>query len=115
MSKPIERDQFVEVDYNFVSGKRKGTKVLFVPSEKQIYHRNTKLKIGMSYRCQEPNCNARVHISNGKCFKLIDSVHEHREVEDVCSKTIIIDEMKRMTVEVKNLTVREIYNDVMSR
>lgn len=110
-----QNDKFAEVQYEYVPGKRKNSLVLFVPSEKQVYHRNTESKIGRAYVCQDAKCSARVYMKDNRCYKLAENEHLHGEVGDLCMKTAIIDEMKRKTVECNNMSVRDIYNDVMSR
>lgn len=113
-----KHEKFVEIHYKFVPGKRKDSQVLFVLGENQMYHRNTQCKIGRAYVCCEKNCSARVYMYDSRCFKFMQSSHNHLQGEgdtdDLCVRLAIIDEMKRQVIEQKGLSVKEVYEYVMA-
>lgn len=108
--------EYIELGFEFIEGKRKGSQVLWIPSEKQLYHKNTVSKMGRSYVCQEANCNSRVYMkADGTCVKLKNSVHCHGEREQKQYRTRVINEMKKMAQKDTRTSVRAIFDDVMSR
>lgn len=59
-----------EEDFEFVPGKRKTSKLLFLKKEKCLYLPTSKDKIGTRYRCYTTSCSARAVIRlDGSCEK----------------------------------------------
>lgn len=108
---------YVEIQHEFVDGKRKNTKVLYLPTEKQLYHKNTtSKKLGTAYVCQEHDCKAHAYIrEDGKCYQHIDTIHHHGFSDEKQERTSAISEMKSRAKNERTTPVRVIFDDVMSR
>lgn len=102
------------LEYQFVEGKRKNSKLLYLYSDKQLFAMKDKYLCKVNYQCMEKECNNRVSIlPDGKCVRPKKyEVHNHGTVEKLFEKLNIMEKLKEDCSQPKNLTVptKRIFN-----
>lgn len=102
------------LNYKFVPGLRRGSKLLYIESEQQLYLTRSSSKNSVRYVCYNKNCNASVSIDNAtkKCRKLNETVHDHENQAEFVKKLNISDAIKTEChkVNLKRSATREIFD-----
>lgn len=80
----------------FFAGKKKDSKLLFVPEQKMIYRKKSVYKEVVKYECWHENCKARVNLMpNGFCDLAKNYVnHNHEEEENIYKELCALNEIK---------------------
>lgn len=117
------------LQYEFVKGKRRGSTLLWLPSEKHLYVKKTKRpNDDVVYICYQtglfksnpkdhPDCKARVTINAGaKCSRnsLRHTEHTNHDIEfkDLETRNTIIENcisLNKMTISSANISARELF------
>lgn len=108
-------DELTAVEYEIVDGPRAKSKLLWIPIEKQFYVKNTVTKRGTSYLCHTANCKLRVILNSDLCYKTNSAEHHHANCEPDYKKYKALNEMKIIVKEDTKSSLKQIFNDVMSR
>lgn len=83
--------------YEFITGSRSNSELLFTTDENQIYSKRVQHKNVYTYECREPNCGAKVYLNTGtgKCQNKISSnTHNHGTQEKVRQKLELENKIK---------------------
>lgn len=84
--------------FEYVGGKKSGSQLIYLISEKQLYKKKSSYKDKLYYTCYNVNCNARVAIfANGDCMKCKkNSEHpNHSNQEDLYMELISLNNIKK--------------------
>lgn len=103
-----------QVDFEFVSGKRVTSQLIWVPVEKQLYKKHSHYKKCATYRCYEKDCCAKV-ILNGNICSRRNGDHSHNDNFKLYKELQARTELKKNTVLNKTTEIRSIFNDVMTK
>lgn len=116
-SENLNLNDKVYCDFKFTPGERRDSLLLWVPSENQIYKKNTKSKIGTSYLCYENDCSVRVYFNNNECFKLNsqDENHNHGSNENLILRFVVLNEIKENIKVSKDAQLRDVYTKVVTK
>lgn len=105
----------IEIPFDIVPGKRKNSLLLWSPSENQFYKRNCETKCGTAYLCIDPSCKIRVYLDGNQCFARASADHNHDIKNEDALRYSVMNEIKRKVLENMKMSLREVYNDVISR
>lgn len=112
---PGQDPAYVVVEYEIVTGLRANSQLLYLPSEKQLYRKNTITKRGVHYKCKTDGCRIRIYMNNGICYKLIGVEHAHASSELSYIRLNALNEVKSRIIADKTTPIKEIFNYVVSR
>lgn len=112
-----------DVRFELVPGIRNGSEILYVCDEKQIYHKNVRVKDGFAYVCFVKGCYKRVHVNHAKkrCRRKAFNVHNHSSHEQDYLNIRILNEIKQnlqapaKTVGTNMARVRSVFNTAMRK
>lgn len=115
------------IDFEFITGGRSNSEVLYTTNDHQMYSSNTNCRLGQAFLCTysakgKRLCKSRVYLVDGnRCIKLKNSIaHSHAEDRLAYKKVLhCLNEMKRRCGQLESflsttrLTVRDIFNQVL--
>lgn len=108
------------LNFQWVPSLRRGSELLLILEENQVYRINTKTKKHFVYKCRKPNCNSRVNVSLDKLtvhrvpnFK----DHIHGPQTEYINEAFVRDTVKKACADPlkRLLNPRQIYNEETSR
>lgn len=105
-----------EVSYEFMTGKRYDSKILYVKEEQQLYVWCASSKSVAYYVCYESKCGNRVYFLDEKCFIAESKPHEHPNQAQMYFNLRALNEIKGILLNGSNrLKARQVFDDVMKR
>lgn len=105
-----------EIKFEFITGQRIGSKLLYAIDEKQLYRTETQHNEYIWFRCRVPKCVARVKFNErtNKCFKSSRTVpHNHGTQENEFRSLKLLNKVK-MACANENGKVFEIYQKCLT-
>lgn len=111
------REPHTRVSYEFISGLRFNSNVLFCRDEQQFYQFNkTSVNNGHTYRCIEHGCRCRVYILNEECYISNAVAHNHGKKARNDYFLCALNEMRRILHWAHNqLSPKEVFDYVIKR
>lgn len=116
-------NEYTVCEYEFVSGKKKNSRLLYECDEKQLFSINAKGKLGNIYRCYDRKCPARRTLcDNGVLIKLHTAKpHNHATNQEQIYKNLrALSSLKSKCSTIESIaggskigTVRTIFNRVV--
>lgn len=88
----------VSLNYEFVSGARINSQLLYLFDDKQLFRKNKVLKDGTAaFNCRFKDCNSRLYLcTDGKCFYVNGRNEHHHECQDVdMAKLNLVNQVKQ--------------------
>ncbi|XP_055304296.1 uncharacterized protein LOC129569480 [Sitodiplosis mosellana] len=105
-----------EVTYEFMTGFKYSSNLLYVKEEQQFYRRKWAKPDYVIYMCYVNTCRCKVHIRDGRCFISGTELHDHPNQTEMYANFCALNEMKRIMRNVDSLlSPRQVFDSVMTR
>lgn len=103
------------LQYEFIQGERRGSKLLYTTEEKQLYRKKDSYKGKENFECIEKECSRRIFLDqSGNCFKCKNfEKHLHGSQEAKYSKLKFMNVIKEECAKPANIVMhskRVFYN-----
>lgn len=84
--------------FEFCEGLRKGSRLLYLSNEKQIFKKKSTYRRKVTYTCYISGCEARVTLEGDVCKKILGVEHNHEgDQENDFQKLKLLNNIKRDT------------------
>lgn len=103
------------IRYEYVTGKRAGSKLLWLPAEGHMYKRHSVYKNKITYKCYEEGCPSRVLMSEDNVLTRNDKIHLHEDQNALYKELQTRADLLKLVAEQKTTNIRSIFNGVMER
>lgn len=104
-----------EISFELMGGYRYNSILIFSKEENQFYCKNSTSKMGVGYTCYVPECQARVHLRDGKCFISNAVTHNHEDKKEMYTDLIVMNKCKRILRSVENRKdPKEVFDSVIA-
>lgn len=98
----INAGNFREISFKLMGGYRYNSILIFSKEENQFYLKNSTSKMGVGYTCYVPECQARIHLRNGKFFIGNTVTHNHEDKKIMYTDLFVLNKCKRILRSVEN-------------
>lgn len=104
------------MEYCFVTGHRKNSKLLYLKTEKYLFFKKDSYKNKINFQCYEKECHVRVSLLDNICIQPLNSLreHNHENHEKLYEMLKIKNCIKRKCGDVNEMensrNIRDIFN-----
>lgn len=113
------------MEFEFITGLRKNSKLLRLINENQLFVKNRSIKNKTYYVCNEKGCNVRICVEQERCYYMNEQLitHIHSDKKEYISELIVRNTIKEKCSEASILintpnsvgNVRSIFNAEVTR